>query len=47
MNFYSMLNASNVNPASILFHWFGQNDVSDIANEHNLSGAFNNPLLNK
>jgi len=41
MKFYSMLNASRVNPASILFHWFGQNEVSDRANEYNLSDAFN------
>jgi len=41
MNFYSMLNASNVDPASILFHWFRQNEVSDIENEYNLSDAFN------
>jgi len=40
MIFYSMLNASNVNPASILFHWFGQNEVSVIANEYNLADAF-------
>jgi len=36
-----MLNASHENPASILFHWFGQNEVGDIANEYNLSDAFN------
>jgi len=27
MNFYLMLNASHVNCASILFHWFGQSEV--------------------
>jgi len=41
MNFYSMFNASHKNPASILFHWFGKNEVGDIANEYNLSDAFN------
>jgi len=36
-----MPNASHANPASIMFHWFGQNKVSDIANEYNLFNAFN------
>jgi len=36
-----MLKASHVNPVCILFHWFGQNEVSDIAKEYNLSDAFN------
>jgi len=31
INFYLMLNDSHINPASILFHWFGQNEVSDIS----------------
>jgi len=42
MNFNLMLNASHVNPASILFHWFGQMEVSYIKNEYNLSDPFNN-----
>jgi len=28
MNFYSMLNDSHANPATNLFHWFGQNEVT-------------------
>jgi len=40
-NVYSMLNDSHVNHASILFHWFVQSKVSDIANEYNISDTFN------
>jgi len=37
-----MLNASHENPAGIPFHWFDQNEVSDIANEYNVSDVFKN-----
>jgi len=35
----------HANPASILFDWFGQNEVCDIANEYNLSNAFNKSFI--
>jgi len=43
MNFY----LSHVNPASILFHWFGQSEVSDIASEYNISDTFNKSSIVK
>jgi len=40
-NCYLMLNASHVNPRSILLPWFGQSEVNDIAGEYNISDTFN------
>jgi len=47
MNFYLLFNASHVNPASILFPWFGQSEVSDITSEYNISDTSNKSSIEK